>query len=162
MRTRGTSHMVRRMLDALRWARARTSGSTRSTRSSVFGDLVLASLLAGWATTELWHDLASANYVPPLRSNLVVCLLQTLPLTWRRRAPLTVLLTVASAVTLAAWAGVLHLGLVGPSRAAVLSAVVCIYTVPAYGDRMRSGLAAVIAAASPVAFALQLQPESWL
>jgi signal transduction histidine kinase len=91
-----------------------------------------------------------------------MCLLQTLPLTWRRRAPLTVLLIVASAVTLPAWAGVLHLGLVGASSAAVLSVVICIYTASAYGDRMRSAVAGAIAAAGPAMFQLQIQPESWM
>lgn len=142
------------MIDALR--------STRARSYPFESDLLLALLLAGWAQIDLHRNLAVVNGVPPLLPNVAVCLLQTVPLAWRRRAPLTVLLVVASAVALPAWANALDLGLVGVSSAAVLSALVCIYTVSAYGDRNHAAIAASIAAAGPVILQLQIQPESWM
>jgi signal transduction histidine kinase len=142
------------MLGALRWTRA---------RSYPFAwDLLLALLLAGWAVVDALVNLAVAYHVSPLVPNLTVCLLQTLPLAWRRRAPLTVLLIVAAAVALPGWAVVLGLGFVGVSSAAVLSVLVCIYTVAAYADRRAWAIAAVVGAAGPVIFQLQFQPESWM
>jgi signal transduction histidine kinase len=135
----------------------------RRTRNYAFeSDLLLAVLLAGWAQVDLRTNLAIVNQVPPLLPNVAICLLQTIPLAWRRRAPLTVLLIVASAVALPASANVLHLGLVGVPNAAVLSVPICIYTVSAYGDRNRAAIAALIAAAGPVILQLQIQAESWM
>src|SRR4051794_21790315 len=78
--------IVGRMLDALR--------STRARSYPFEGDLLLALLLAGWAQIDLHNNLAVVNGLPPLLPNIAVCLLQTVPLAWRRRAPLTVLLVV--------------------------------------------------------------------
>jgi signal transduction histidine kinase len=130
----------------------------RGAGSPFLWDSLLALLLAGLAQVELWQALAIGNYALRWAPNVAVTLLQTVPLAWRRRAPLTVLLVVASAVTvqrLAEVAGVAaqhpH-GFVGVSSIAVLSSLICIYTVSAYGDRVDSAIAAGVAVTGPLLF----------
>src|SRR2546421_6053985 len=114
----------------------------RGAGSPFLWDSLLALLLAGLAQVELWQALAIGNYALRWAPNVAVTLLQTVPLAWRRRAPLTVLLVVASAVTVQRLAEGARVaaphphGFVGVPSIAALSSPICIYTVSAYRDRL--------------------------
>src|SRR5204862_4803023 len=85
------AEVYRRGVDALRIDRERLA---------VFGDWLIALLLAGAAMYEIWVSSLDPEGVPaPHAVHAVFVLLATLPLAWRRRAPLVVLFTMLTAST---------------------------------------------------------------
>jgi signal transduction histidine kinase len=138
---------------------------TRGQNRPFLFDSLLALALSTLVLLDLRYWLQAYAVAEPLQ-NIAGGLLQTAPVAWRRRAPLTVLVIVASAVALRE-----PLGLVGTNYG-LLSVGVCTYTVAAYGDRRRAALGALAAAASlltfwisgpePVVVSLALVAGAWL
>jgi len=106
-----------------------------------WGDWLLALLLAGSAQYEVWvHSLAEQGVPGPHAVHAVFVLLVTVPLAWRRRAPLTVLCVVLGSATLegAAFANF-------PSFQPFLASVVAVYSVAAHSERRRALVGAAVA-----------------
>ena len=112
-------------MDALRIDRERLAG---------LGDWLIALLLAGAAEYEIWVSSLDPDGVPdPHAVHAVFVLLATLPLAWRRRAPLAVLFTVlmASTIESAAFANF-------PSFEPFLALIIAVYSVGAHCERRQA------------------------
>lgn len=120
-------------------------------------DAILAMALAAVAQMQMLWALRRGNFAMWWLPNTTVTLLQTVPLAWRRRAPLTVLLVVVSAVMTQGLSGFAPV-----STVSLVSALVAIYTVSAYGSRisapMTALIAATVASAAPLFFPESLLP----
>jgi signal transduction histidine kinase len=113
-------------------------------------DWLLALLLAGSAQYEVWiHSLAKEGVPGPHAVHAVFVLLVTVPLAWRRRAPLAVLCVVIGSAMLegAAFANF-------PSFQPFLASIIAVYSVAAHSERRRAlvGAAIVFAALIPGEF----------
>ncbi len=109
-----------------------------------WADWLLAVGLAGSAQYEIWVNSLAKNGVPePRAAHAAFLLLITLPLAWRRRAPLAVLCVAGAAALLE---GALLANF--PSFQPFVALIVAVYSVAAHSDRRRAiigaGLAAVI------------------
>ncbi len=124
-------------------------------------DAALALLLAILVLADLWRLLTESPDLTNPLPHVVLALLQTVPVAWRRRWPLTVLLLVAAAVAAPLRTDV---GFIVGFNFQLLSVLVCIYTVAAYGDRRRVGVAAFVAASGPLILSVPsgLDPISWI
>ncbi|MGH2731347.1 MAG: sensor histidine kinase [Actinomycetota bacterium] len=120
------------------------AGETRRWSNVPLVDSMGALALTGVVVASL-IDYRFLRYHTPPPVNAVgvgADLLQTLPLVWRRRRPLLVLLIVWSATMTPPLLG--HFRLPLGQAAGILSALACIYTVAAYGDRKRSLVGGVV------------------
>ena len=109
-------------MDALRIDRERLAG---------LGDWLIALLLAGAAEYEIWVSSLDPDGVPaPHAVHAAFVLLTTLPLAWRRRAPLAVLFTVLTASTVESVAFANF-----PSFEPFLALIIAVYSVGAHCER---------------------------
>jgi signal transduction histidine kinase len=115
-----------------------------------WADWLLALLLAASAQYEIWIQSLAADGVPaPHAVHALFALLITLPLAWRRRAPLAVLCVVLGSAVLegAAFANF-------PSFQPFLASIIAIYSVAAHCDRRRALVGAAVAYAALIPGAL--------
>lgn len=105
-----------------------------------FGDWFLVFLLAGSAQYEIWVRALAEKGVPdPHAVHAAFVLLITVPLAWRRRAPLTVMSVVVLAAALESL-----LFAPFPSFQPFVASIVAVYSVAAHCDRRRALLGAAI------------------
>jgi signal transduction histidine kinase len=117
-----------------------------------WGDRVLALALAAGAQLELWGHAPAALTVIGGRGLLAALLgFWTVPLAWRRRAPVGVLLTIAGAIVVAAFL-VSHSG--GVPVELFLAVIVAFYSVGAHCEERRAVVAGGAALAAIAAIDL--------
>jgi signal transduction histidine kinase len=120
-------------------------------RTARWADWLVALVLAGWAQYEIWvHPLFKGDDgIPgPRPVNAVLLLLITLPLAWRRRAPLAVVSMVAAAGAVQA---VLFDRSTQPSTQLWLAVLIVLYSVAAHTERRDALLGGALVAAGTLA-----------
>jgi signal transduction histidine kinase len=120
-------------------------------RAARWADWLVALALAGWAQYEIWvHPLFKGDDgIPgPRPINAALLLLVTLPLAWRRRAPLAVVAIVAAAGAVQA---VFFDHSDQPSTELWLAVLVALYSVAAHGQRRDALLGAALVAGGTLA-----------
>jgi signal transduction histidine kinase len=106
-------------------------------------DWLVALMLAGSAQYEIWINSLAKDGVPdPRAAHAAFVLAITLPLAWRRRAPLAVLCIAGAAAMLES---VLLANF--PSFQPFVALIVAVYSVAAHSDRRRAVMGAVVAGA---------------
>jgi signal transduction histidine kinase len=109
-------------------------------RRARWGDWAIALLLAGAAQYEIWISSFDPEGVPePRWAHALFALLITLPLAWRRRAPLVVLCVVLGAATLESVALANF-----PSFEPFVGLIVAVYSVGAHCERREAWIGAAI------------------
>jgi len=116
-------------------------------------DAVVAVVIAGLSLPEMWSDSldSASGYRSASVTGALLLVLSTLPVAWRRRAPLRVLAVVAVAAMayeVAGFSSTLPFGL-----------LIALYTVGAYCDRRQSRLAGGLVGAALVVVLLQVRWE---
>src|SRR6266508_402602 len=120
-------------------------------RAARWADWLIALVLAGWAQYEIWaHPLFRGDDgIPgPRPVNAALLLLITLPLAWRRRAPLAVVGIVAAASAVQA---VFFDRSSQPSTQLWLAVLIALYSVAAHGERRDALLGGALVAAGTLA-----------
>jgi hypothetical protein len=120
-------------------------------RAARWADWLIALALAGWAQYEIWvHPLFHGDDgIPgPRPVNAVLMLLVTLPLAWRRRAPLAVVGIVAAAGAVQA---VFFDRSPQPSTQLWLAVLIALYSVAAHGEHRDALLGGALVAAGTLA-----------
>jgi hypothetical protein len=120
-------------------------------RAARWVDWLIALGLAGWAQYEIWvHPLFKGDDgIPgPRPINAALFVLITVPLAWRRRAPLTVVSIVAAAATVQA---VFFDRSTQPSTQLWLAVLIALYSVAAHGQGRDALLGAALVAAGTLA-----------
>jgi signal transduction histidine kinase len=120
-------------------------------RAARGADWLIALALAGWAQYEIWvHPLFEGDDgIPgPRLVNALLLLLVTLPLAWRRRAPLAVVAIVAVAGGVQA---VFFDHSTQPSTELWLAVLIALYSVAAHGQRRQALLGGAMVAAATLA-----------
>ncbi len=116
-------------------------------RTENVGDWLLAAVLAISAQYEVW---AAAGPLAQRVGGAVLLLAATVPLVWRRSAPLEVVVTIAAALLVG---GLLFDGYQA-SFQGFLASIVALYTVAAYGERRDRIIGAAAVAVSLAGFQL--------
>jgi signal transduction histidine kinase len=114
-------------------------------------DWLIALALAGWAQYEIWVQplFQGDDGIPgPRPINAALFVLITLPLAWRRRAPLTVVAVVAAAAAVQA---VFFDRSTQPSTQLWLAVLIALYSVAAHGERRDALLGGALVAAGTLA-----------
>lgn len=116
------------------------SQSLKLLRAAHPADVALALALAAFAVNDIWFEPLVDPGVPgPRGANTALLLLATLPLAWRRRAPIAVFAIVIGAIAA-------HIGLTDPGDQPPaqdwLAALVAFYSIGAHGGPSRALLAA--------------------
>ena len=114
-------------------------------------DWLIALALAGWAQYEIWVQplFQGDDGIPgPRPINAALFMLITVPLAWRRRAPLTVVSIVAAAATVQA---VFFDHSTQPSTQLWLAVLIALYSVAAHGQRRDALLGGALVAAGTLA-----------
>jgi signal transduction histidine kinase len=114
-------------------------------------DWLIALALAGWAQYEIWVQplFQGDDGIPgPRPINAALFVLITLPLAWRRRAPLTVVGVVAAAAAVQA---VVFDRSNQPSTQLWLAVLIALYSVAAHGERRDALLGGALVAAGTLA-----------
>jgi len=120
-------------------------------RAARWADWLIALVLAGWAQYEIWaHPLFKGDDgIPgPRPVNAALLLLITLPLAWRRRAPLAVVGIVAAASAVQA---VFFDRSNQPSTQLWLAVLIALYSVAAHAERRDALLGGALVAAGTLA-----------
>ncbi len=108
-----------------------------------WGDWLIVVLLAGSAQYEVWVDSLAKQGVPDPRAvHAVFALLVTVPLAWRRRAPLAVLCVAGAATVLES-----ELFAPFPSFQPLVALLVAVYSVATHSERRRALVGAGVTAA---------------
>lgn len=129
------------------------SRSQWSPASPHLSDALVAIVLTILVQADLVYWLRQWGLSDPV-PNVVIKLLQTLPVAFARRAPLSVLLVVTSAVVSAPMGG-----LVVGFNFGVLSLLVCIYLVASYTSGLRLLAAGLVVVGGPLIYRLPLNTE---
>ena len=119
-------------------------------RPRTWSDPLVAALLTVLVQADLWYWLGHWGLSDP-GPNIVIKLLQTVPVAFARRAPLSVLLVVTSAVVSAPLGG-----LVVGFNFGIVSLLVSIYLAASYTSGARSLVPALVALAGPLVYRLPL------
>jgi signal transduction histidine kinase len=106
-----------------------------------YADMGLALVLTAMALSTAFRDHYHLNAL-----SVSLLILQTLPVAWRRRNPMRILIITGSAITAYSLLGYLEANGVGDSNGA-LGVVVAFYTVAAHEPRRRAVVAAALTAA---------------
>ena len=120
-------------------------------RAARWVDWLIALALAGWAQYEIWVQplFQGDDGIPgPRPINAALFMLITVPLAWRRRAPLTVVSIVAAAATVQA---VFFDHSTQPSTQLWLAVLIALYSVAAHGQRRDALLGGALVAAGTLA-----------